>query len=128
EILLTDDPPRHTKVRSVIGNALSPRTLEGMRGIFTAGAEALVAELREREGEVIDAVEEITRRYVYTVFPDALGLPPGDRTHMHGFSHMVWATMGPENELFHEAMGEDFGPVLQWLDAVCDRSALNPEG
>ncbi len=129
EILLTDDPPRHTKVRSVIGNALSPRTLDGMRDIFVAGANALVAELRTRHGETIDAVGEITRRYVYTVFPAALGLPPGDHiAPMHGFSNMVWATMGPQNALFQEAMVEDFGPVLQWLEQVSERDALNPEG
>ncbi len=128
EILLTDDPPAHTRVRSVLGAALSPRTLESMREIFTAGADKLMDELKQRGSEPLDAVEDVTRRFVYTVFPDALGLPPGDRTHMHGFSNMVWATMGPENALFHEAMVEDFGPVIQWLDEVCDRSALDPEG
>ncbi|BAK66690.1 putative cytochrome P450 [Sphingobium sp. SYK-6] len=128
EILLTDDPPRHTRVRRVIGDALSPRTLDAMKTVFTAGAQALVAELKARDGKEIDAVEDVTRRFVYTVFPDALGLPPGDRTHMHGFSNMVWATMGPENALFREAMVEDFGPVITWLNEVCDREVLNPDG
>jgi len=128
EILLTDDPPTHTRVRRVIGDALSPRTLNAMRTLFTTGAERLVADLRARGGEVIDAVEEVTRRFVYTVFPDALGLPPGDRTHMHGFSHMVWATMGPENDLFREAMTEDFEPVIAWLNEVCERDRLDPDG
>jgi len=128
EILLTDDPPQHTRVRRVIGDALSPRTLEAMSAIFTAGAERLVADLRRRQGDVIDAVEGITRNYVYTVFPDVLGLPPGDRRNMHGFSNMVWATMGPQNDLFREAMVEDFGPVIAWLNEVCDRDALDPDG
>jgi len=128
EILLTDDPPVHTRVRRVIGDALSPRTLDGMREIFVAGAHKQVAELRAHHGEVLDAVEDVTRRYVYTVFPDALGLPPGDRGPMHGFSNMVWATMGPENELFREAMVEDFTPVIEWLDRTCERSALDPDG
>jgi cytochrome P450 len=128
EILLTDDPPAHTRVRRVIGDALSPRTLDSMREIFTAGADKLVAELRARDGEVIDAVEEVTRHFVYTVFPDSLGLPPGDRTHMTGFSNMVWATMGPENELFREAMTEDFGPVFEWLGKVSERETLDPNG
>jgi len=128
EILLTDDPPEHTRVRRVIGDALSPRTLESMKTIFTTGADRLVTELRANGGQTIDAVEGVTRKYVYTVFPDALGLPPGDRTHMHGFSNMVWATMGPENALFREAMVEDFGPVITWLNEVCDREALDPDG
>jgi cytochrome P450 len=128
EILLTDDPPQHTRVRRVIGDALSPRTLDSMKAIFTAGADRLVRSLKGDNGKIIDAVEDVTRKYVYTVFPDALGLPPGDRTHMHGFSNMVWATMGPENALFREAMVEDFGPVIAWLNEVCDRAVLDPDG
>ena len=34
EILLTDDPPRHTQVRKVIADALSPRALERVKDIF----------------------------------------------------------------------------------------------
>ncbi len=128
EILLTDDPPAHTRVRRVIGDALSPRTLDSMREIFVKGAEKLVAELRQRDGEVLDAVTEVTRRFVYDVFPDSLGMPHGDRDAMTGFSNMVWATMGPENDLFQEAMAEDFGPVFQWLEDVSQREALDPDG
>ena len=128
EILLTDDPPAHTRVRKVIGDALSPRTLEGLRQRFAAEADATVARLRARPGETIDAVGEIAQAFVHKVLPDALGLPPEGREHMHGFSHMVWATMGPPNALFEEAMAEDFAPVLAWLDRTCDRAALDPEG
>ena len=128
EILLTDDPPVHTRVRNVIGGALSPRTLDQMRARFIAEADALVAELKARDGEVIDAVGEITQRFVFKVLPDALGLPDEGREHMHGFSNMVWATMGPPNALFDEAMVEDFTPVIAWLDRTCDREALDPDG
>jgi len=128
EILLTDDPPRHTQVRKVIGDALGPRALDKMRGHFEAEADKLVAELRTRSGEPVDAVGDVTQRFVYQVLPDVLGIPDEGREQMHGFSHMVWATMGPPNELFHEAMAEDFGPVIEWLGSACDRSALDPDG
>ena len=75
EILLTDDPPRHTQVRKVIADALSPRALERIRDIFEARAVELLAALRERAGEPVDAVGEITQAYVFRVLPDILGLP-----------------------------------------------------
>ena len=128
EILLTEDPPSHTRVRKVIGDALSPRTLDALRESFAAEADRLVADLRSRAGGIIDAVGEITQAFVYQVLPDALGLPAEGRTHMHGFSHMVWATMGPPNALYDEAMAEDFAPVVAWLDRTCDRDALDPHG
>ncbi|MCB2066808.1 MAG: cytochrome P450 [Erythrobacter sp.] len=128
EILLTDDPPRHTQVRKVISDALSPRALEGAKATFQQAAEDFVARLRQREGEAIDAVGEITQAYIFEVLPEVLGLPKEGRQHMHGFSQMVWATMGPPGELFDEAMNHDFSAVIAWLETACDRHALSPNG
>jgi len=128
EILLTDDPPRHTQVRKVIADALSPRALERVRGIFQVRAQELLERLRARAGEPVDAVSEVSQAYVFQVLPDILGLPEEGREHMHGFSEMVWATMGPPGELFDQAMQHDYSAVIHWLETQCERSALDPEG
>ena len=128
EILLTDDPPRHTQVRKVIADALSPRALERVKSIFEERAAELLIRLRAREGEAVDAVSEISQAYVFQVLPDILGLPEEGREHMHGFSEMVWATMGPPGELFDQAMSHDFSAVVNWLETQCERDALDPEG
>ena len=127
EILLTDDPPRHTQVRKVIADALSPRALERIKDIFEARAKELVSRLRERGGTV-DAVGDVAQAYVFQVLPEILGLPEEGREHMHGFSEMVWATMGPPGELFDQAMQYDYSAVIEWLETQCERSALDPEG
>jgi 4-methoxybenzoate monooxygenase (O-demethylating) len=123
EILLTDDPPRHTQVRAVIANALSPRALSKMSDAFRADADALVRRVKEKSGTTIDAVAEITQPFVYKVLPDLLGVAEKGREHMYAFGHMVWATMGPMNELFHEAM-KDTGPVIEWATSCCNRENL----
>ncbi|NLE82450.1 MAG: cytochrome P450, partial [Rhodococcus sp.] len=127
EILLTDDPPRHTQVRKVIAETLSPRALERVKGIFEVRAQELLERLRAREGEAVDAVSDISQAYVFQVLPDILGLPEEGREHMHGFSEMVWATMGPPGELFDQAMQHDYSAVVQWLETQCERDALDPE-
>jgi cytochrome P450 len=126
EILLTDDPPRHTQVRAVIANALSPRALSKMAEAFRADAHALVGRLKEKSGTTIDAVAEITQPFVYKVLPDLLGVAVAGREHMYAFGNMVWATMGPMNELFQEAM-KDTGPVIEWATRACLRENLAPE-
>ena len=128
EILLTDDPPRHTQVRKVIADALSPRALERVKGIFEARAKELLNRLRAREAEPVDAVSDVAQAYVFQVLPEILGLPEEGREHMHGFSEMVWATMGPPGELFDQAMQYDYSAVIEWLETKCERSALDPEG
>ena len=127
ELLLVDDPPKHTGVRAVVATALSPRALSGMADAMRADAEELVVQLRGRSGTVIDAVADISRPFVYKVLPDLLGLPLAGREHMTAFGHMVWATLGPPNELFHEAM-ENVGPVIEWVDQCCNRENLDPNG
>jgi cytochrome P450 len=125
EILLTDDPPRHTAVRSVIATALSPQALNKMADAFREDAQALVRGLKEKSGGTIDAVAEITQPFVYKVLPDLLGVPVKGREHMAAFGHMVWATMGPMNELFQEAM-QNTGPVIEWAESCCNRENLAP--
>src|SRR5262245_47205440 len=126
EILLTDDPPRHTEVRVVIANALSPKALNRMAQSFAREA-ALVVERMLGSDEAFDAVSAICRPFVYKVLPDLLGLPERGREHMEAFGHMVWATMGPMNELFREAMvGSE--PVLAWVEDCCNRGNLDPDG
>lgn len=124
EILLTDDPPRHTAVRAVISNALSPASLNKMADAFRADAQALVRRMKEKSGETIDAVAEITQPFVYKVLPDLLGVPEKGREHMYAFGNMVWATMGPMNELFQEAMGSTKQEVLDWANMACERENL----
>jgi 4-methoxybenzoate monooxygenase (O-demethylating) len=127
ELLLTDDPPKHTAVRAVVANALSPKALSKMAEAFRADAQALIAGLKHKSGTVVDAVAEITRPFVYKVLPDLLGIPVPGREHMYAFGNMVWATMGPMNELFSEAM-RDTGPVIEWAVKCCSRENLDPDG
>jgi cytochrome P450 len=127
EILLVDDPPRHTAVRTVIASALSPKALAKMATAFGADADALLREVKQHSGATIDAVAAISRPFVYKVLPDLLGVPKAGRENMTAFGHMVWATLGPQNELFHEAM-QNVGPVIEWVEQCCERENLDPEG
>jgi 4-methoxybenzoate monooxygenase (O-demethylating) len=127
ELLLTDDPPKHTGVRSVVSNALSPAQLNRMAEDFRTDARAIVQRLEARQGQSIDAVAEITQAFVYKVLPDLIGLPEAGREHMSAFGNMVWATMGPMNELFHEAMNDTGGEVLAWAGACCKRENLRAD-
>jgi len=126
EILLTDDPPRHTQVRAVIGRALSPKAMKEMEDRFRREAEVLVDDLLAHADEAIDAVSGITARYVHKVLPDIMGLPEEGREAMTPFGNAVWATMGPMNDLFHEAMAQA-GNSFEWVDRACSRESIRPD-
>ena len=126
EILLTDDPPQHTRVRAILATALGPRALKVMDEHFRAIAKTQVDALMARAGEVVDAVADITAPFVHKVLPDIIGMPDKGREQMSAFGHAVWATMGPMNDLFHEAM-EGAEPLLNWAAWACAREQINPD-
>jgi cytochrome P450 len=126
EILLTDDPPRHTQVRAVIGRALSPKAMKEMEDAFRCEAEILIDELLATGTGELDAVNGITARYVHKVLPDLMGLPSEGREAMTPFGNAVWATMGPQNELFDAAMAQA-GDSFEWVDQACNRENIRPD-
>lgn len=126
EILLTDDPPRHTQVRAVIGRALSPKAMKRIEDAFRREAEILVDDLMRNAGDTIDAVKDITARYVHKVLPDVMGLPREGRENMTPFGNAVWATMGPMNALFDAAIAAA-GDSFEWVDKACDRENIRPD-
>ena len=126
EILLTDDPPKHTRVRAILGTALSPRAMKSMEEHFHRIAREQVGALMAKAGQEMDAVAEITAPYVHKVLPDIIGMPDKGREQMSAFGHAVWATMGPMNELFQEAM-EGAEPLLNWAAWACAREQLDPD-
>jgi cytochrome P450 len=126
ELLLTDDPPKHTRIRAVVSAALSPQVLNKLAADFRADANALVTAMKAKSGATVDVVTEITQVFVYKVLPDLLGVPVAGREHMYAFGNMVWATMGPMNELFHDAM-KDTAPVIEWAGSCIERKNLAPD-
>jgi len=123
EILLTDDPPRHTEVRSVVARAMSKRAMDRWATRFRGDAARIVDSLLDRSGEVIDATADISRPFVYKALPDVIGLPEQGREHMEAFGHMVWATLGPPNDLFAEAMA-DVETLGAWIEGATQREHL----
>ena len=126
ELLLTDDPPKHTRRARRGGQcAVAAGAVAHGAKAFAATPSASSTACARARAQTIDAVADITQPFVYKVLPDLIGLPQEGREHMYAFGNMVWATMGPMNELFHEAM-ENTEAVIAWAGRCCNRENLAP--
>src|SRR5689334_21550169 len=85
-ILLSDDPPDHPRVRSVIAKAMSPAVLRRMYDAFESEAKNLVLRLLDGP-DVIDGHIFLAKAYVLKVFPDAIGLGDQNREMFIRFGH-----------------------------------------
>lgn len=130
EILLTDDPPQHTRVRAVIQRALSPVVMKRMREDFAAGAEAVVDEVLAAGGGgpvEVNAHSDLVARFVLKVFPDALGLPDEGRENLLRFADAAFNTFGPPNDI--QRHGLELGiDAINWVEEHCRQEMVRPDG
>ena len=103
-ILVTQDPPEHTRARAVLHRTLSPRRLRQMRDMFEAEAGRQLDALLAHGSVEVDGHEDLAQPFVLTVFPDLLGLPQEGRDHLRMFGDAVFNAAGPHNEIFAEKM------------------------
>jgi cytochrome P450 len=124
-IILEVDPPEHTRTRTVLSRALSPKVLRQIRTRFEADAAAMVAEVKGK-GE-IEAVTELTRRYPLKVFPDSVGLAAEERDNLLIYGAMVFGSFGPIIPWYEKFMADN-AHVSDWIMERCKRENLAEGG
>ncbi len=71
--LLHQDPPKHTAMRRIVLDAMSPRRVESMRERFTEIAHKLLDEINPAGSA--DLVQAFTSRFPFLVLSEVIGLP-----------------------------------------------------
>jgi cytochrome P450 len=122
-MLLEADPPDHTRRRAIVGRILSAPNLRGFRTGFEVEANKLIDKLLDL-GEV-EAVIEVAQAYVLKVFPDAVGIAPGNRYNLIKYGTMVFNAFGPQNGIFDDSV-RDLGEVGPWIMERCRAENLEP--
>jgi hypothetical protein len=126
-ILLSDDPPDHQRVRTVISKGMSPAVLRRMQDAFEQAADQIVRSLLDAPDGIIDGHTDLAKAYVLTVFPDAIGLGDNNREMLIRFGHAQFNMFGPKNEIYQQSMDEAF-EVFEWVAVNCKRDMVQPGG
>ncbi len=121
------DPPKHTKVRTVLQRILSPALIRQWREAFEREADRLVLELLAKGG--FCGVYDLAETYVSTVFPEALGLrdEPQRRENMFLLGALNFDGQGPKNARF-EATQRKAAAIWDWFLDSMKREAMQPGG
>jgi cytochrome P450 len=122
-LLLETDPPTHTRARTAMNRALSPKNLRDLRDGFYRDAVRLIEHALQLG--TFDAVAELSLPYPLKVFPDAVGIAAEQREMLIPYGNMVFNTMGPKNDLYAAALAP-VDEVLPWVMQRCARTALRP--
>ncbi len=126
-ILLSEDPPDHQRIRTVVSRAMSPSVLRRMQDAFEQGAEETVQRLLDAPGGLVDGYTDLAKAYILKVFPAAIGLGDKNREMLVRFGHAQFNMFGPKNEIYRESMAEA-AEVFEWVAINCKRDAVQPGG
>lgn len=93
-MLINMDPPKHTKVRSIINKGFTPRAVENLRGALTERAEAIVRSAKETGGG--DFVQQVACELPLQAIAELLGVPQEDRQKLFTWSNEMLNFDDPE--------------------------------
>ncbi len=75
--MLFRDPPDHTRLRTLVSKAFTPRVIEGMRPHIQQIVDALLDEVED--AKVMDVIADLAYPLPVTVICEMLGVPAGNR-------------------------------------------------
>ncbi len=142
--LISSDPPRHTKLRSLVSRAFTPKRVEEMGPRIREIAEELVSEFSSKNS--FDLVEDFSGQLPVIVIAELLGIPAEDRSKFKKWSDQLVSGARDDfsegEEGYSEpqiAMGMYFNDIIQQkrekpgddlisslLEAEVDGQKLNP--
>ena len=85
--LLMLEPPEHTRIRSLVNRAFTPRRVRGLREPITSIADRLLSSLRERD--TFDLLADYAQPYSVRVISTLLGAPVDDSDLLLDWSHAI---------------------------------------
>jgi cytochrome P450 len=107
--MLFRDPPVHTRLRGLVNQAFTPRTVERLRPRIAEIAEQL---LDAAVGPRIDLIREFAFPLPIIVIAELLGVPPKDRDLIKSWSTVMTLGLSPT------ATADDLSRVKRAIDAM----------
>jgi len=120
------DPPAHTRQRTLVSKAFTPRAIEGRRGVVQATVEQLLADVAP-SGRM-DVVADLARPLPYRVICDLLGLPAADPRIESGWITAIvrgLSTIVTDDDM--RAASQALQRVTQFVIEVIDEHRSVPE-
>ncbi|WP_395157190.1 hypothetical protein [Ilumatobacter sp.] len=122
--LLATDPPDHTRLRSAVARAFTPKQIAGYEPLVRKVADELLSELPD-SGEV-DIVDAFTMRLPIELIAELLGLPRERREWLQEASRVVGSMVEPFAELDAASVNVRFAELDEYFLALIEERRQFP--
>lgn len=123
------DPPEHTKLRRIIGEAFNPEMVKQQRREVEAITKSLIEDIKRRDPEEIELIEEFAYPLPVRVISRIMGLPQGDEDDLGEWSSNMALTLfhyySAENR--HQKTEESIQQFAEYFGEIVERRKETPE-
>ena len=121
ELLISKDPPDHTKLRKLINSGFTPRRVGGLDDRIRARVETILDSIAGRNE--CDLVTDVALWLPLHVIADLVGVPEEDRKQVFEWTEM---TFGFDPDVTPEQRGDAAVQMYMYADAMCEERRANP--
>ncbi|MEO7336372.1 MAG: cytochrome P450 [Caldimonas sp.] len=123
--LVFNDPPLHTRVRRLIGGALTPRHVAAMEGRLVARVDELLD--RMSASREVDLIEAYASAIPIEIIGNLLGVPLAEREPLRAWSMAILGALEPVLSSEVEARGNDsVREMLVYLEGLVAQRRARP--
>jgi cytochrome P450 RapN len=113
DMIMSMDPPDHTRVRAVAARAFTPRRVEKLRPWVAEQVDGLLVRMAE-QGPPADLMKDVALPLPISVICEMLGVPFADRDKFRLWSDIVMSVTAFSPEEIYTAF-QSLSEYLQWL-------------
>ncbi len=125
--VLNSDPPVHTRLRTLLNHAFTPRAIEGLRPRIEEIAASLLADA-DASGDRFDVASGFAQPLPIIVIAELLGVPPEDRDRFRRWSGAIArATDVLNTPAILDAAREATTELIAYMDEVVAQRRHAPE-
>jgi pimeloyl-[acyl-carrier protein] synthase len=123
--MLQMDPPDHTRIRSLVNKAFTPKIVDEMHVDIESIANGLLDEV-QKKGEM-DLMQDFAFPLPVMVISDMLGVPRSDRDKFKHWSDDLVGTLNPRREFFKlTRAGAAVDELNKYLTPLVEERRKNP--
>ena len=127
--LVFNDPPRHARVRRLIGGALTPKHIAAMEDGLVVLVDALLDAMQAKAdaGESVELIEAFAAAIPVEIIGNLLGVPHTERAPLRGWSLAILGALEPAlSEAMHARGNAAVRDMLAYLEGLVARRAQAP--
>ena len=122
-LMFTTEGPTHHRLRSLVGKAFSPRSVEMLRPVAAAVVEARLGRLkRTGGGDLTEALADVPMQVMCAL----VGVPPADVPSFIDWVNALGPTFGMMNPIQIEAATGAIGRLLGYVTHLCEARDHTP--